>query len=95
MNFTKRLVPWQSWDEWRYVKDLLYSSNIEDEKKGVSIVNAWKCRCVTIPVAVESTALYTDLLIQMIPIMTMTTIESQQEEKKRGAAYLPMRFRQM
>ena len=43
MNFTKRLVPWQSWDEWRYVKDLLYSNNMEDEKKGVSIVNAWKC----------------------------------------------------
>ena len=80
MNFTKRLVPWQSWDEWRYVKDLLYSNNMEDEKKGVSIVNAWKCRCVTIPVAVESTALYTDLLIQMTTIMTMTTIEGQQEQ---------------
>lgn len=78
MNYSKRLVPWQKWEEWRYVKELLYSDNYEYQQEGISIVKAWKCRCSSIPVAVESTSLFSELLIKMDEMIRSQTIENNQ-----------------
>ena len=47
------------------VKELLYSANVEDQWKGIDIVDAWSCRQLGLPVSVESTALFSSLIIRM------------------------------
>ena len=65
MDYAKRLVPWQSWEEWMYVRNLLYSMDYNEQMKGISIVKVWNCRCSAIPIAVQSSSLFTELLIKM------------------------------
>ena len=65
MNSIKRYVPWATWEEWMYVRQLLYSNSVEDIMEGVDIVNAWKLRASGVPVAIESTALFSKLIIKM------------------------------
>ena len=65
MSVVKKLVPWSNWSEWRYVKSLLYSDDVKRQWDGVHIVKAWKCRASDVPVAIESTALFTELIIKI------------------------------
>ncbi|CAH0384109.1 unnamed protein product [Bemisia tabaci] len=51
----KRIVPWFSMDEWKYVRELLYSSELSDLEKGYQILQVWKVRCPILPVGVECT----------------------------------------
>ena len=78
MNFPKRLVPWQKWEEWSYVKDLLYSMDYNQQLDGISIVKAWKCRCTAIPISIECTSIFTELLMKIRAIIHNRTIESNQ-----------------
>lgn len=38
------LVQWQNWDEWRFVKDLLFSEDKSQKFLGVQYVHAWRAR---------------------------------------------------
>lgn len=38
------LVPWQNWDEWRFVNDLLFSEDKNQKFLGVQYVHAWRAR---------------------------------------------------
>ncbi|WOG82969.1 hypothetical protein DCAR_0102142 [Daucus carota subsp. sativus] len=50
-----KLVPWISWDDWRFVKDGLFSSSPHSIASSLRRVSAWRSRgCV--PVVVEVTA---------------------------------------
>eukprot|EP01041_Mallomonas_annulata_P010468 gene10468-21840_t len=52
---TPRVMPWANWDEWIEVKNLLFSNSYDGQKKGIEIIEMWKCRG-RIPYSVESTA---------------------------------------
>ena len=65
MNPVNRFVPWMNWDQWLYVKMLLYSMEPQLVSEGVDIVNSWKIRPCGVPVAVESTALFSELIMKM------------------------------
>jgi hypothetical protein len=65
MNTIKRMVPWMNWEEWLFVKNLLFSSDTNLVLQGIDIVNAWKLRSTGVPVAVESTAIFSDLILKM------------------------------
>ena len=65
MNSVNRLVPWVNLDQWLYVKSLLYSVEPKLISEGIDIVNSWKIRASGVPVAVESTALFAELIMKM------------------------------
>eukprot|EP00899_Mesostigma_viride_P001795 jgi/Mesvir1/11616/Mv00022-RA.1 len=50
-----RAVPWICWEEWRQVRDQLFSSSSIELARGLKRVNAWKIRG-RVPLSVEITA---------------------------------------
>lgn len=65
MNIVTKAVPWANWSEWRYVRSLLYSDDVSLQWEGIQIVKSWKGRASNVPVAVESTATFTEFQIKM------------------------------
>lgn len=47
------------------MRRLLYSNDPQEIMEGVDIVNAWKLRASGVPVAIESTALFSKLILKM------------------------------
>ncbi|GER57651.1 las1-like family protein, partial [Striga asiatica] len=51
----KKLVPWMSWDEWKFVRGSLFSSSPNAVASALKRISTWRSRgCI--PVAVEVTA---------------------------------------
>lgn len=50
-----RIVPWNSWNEWRGVKELLFSNDPEDVVRGLRVLAVWQLRG-RVPLAVEATS---------------------------------------
>jgi hypothetical protein len=55
-----RKVPWISWKQWNYVRNWLFSSNLELQERGIQRVNAWRSR-EKLPLAIEATASLVEL----------------------------------
>ncbi|KAJ2725813.1 rRNA-processing protein las1 [Coemansia sp. Benny D115] len=50
-----KIVPWTSTEEYIVVAECLYSPDIDERRRGVSIVKAWRARA-RLPVAIDATA---------------------------------------
>jgi len=50
-----RIVPWNSWNEWRRVKELLFSNDSEDVVRGLRVLAVWHLRG-RVPLAVQATS---------------------------------------
>lgn len=60
---TFKVNSFSSWDEWSIVRDGLFSTSRDDQRKALAIVQAWKCRG-GIPSSVESTAQIVDSILR-------------------------------
>lgn len=81
MNIVTKAVPWANWSEWRYVKSLLYSDDVSLQWEGIQIVKSWKCRASNVPVAIESTATFTEFQIKMNEACSMPPGSSMESRK--------------
>ena len=59
---------------------LLYNENPKEQWKGISIVNAWRVRVSSLPIAVDSTAQMLELLFQIENMKPLSQQESEQLE---------------
>ncbi|KAL5580330.1 hypothetical protein UlMin_012772 [Ulmus minor] len=58
--YSRKLVPWLSWDEWLFVYDSLFSDSSQSVAAALTRISTWQSRgCL--PVAIEVTALIIDI----------------------------------
>ncbi|KAJ2079851.1 rRNA-processing protein las1 [Coemansia sp. RSA 988] len=57
-----KVVPWTSTEEYMNVADWLYSTDLQERKRGVAVVKAWRARG-RVPAAIEATANLAEILI--------------------------------
>ena len=59
---SSRLCPWQSWAEWQWVYDCLYSGSADHRRSGIGRIATWRSRG-PLPQAVEGTACLAEALL--------------------------------
>lgn len=77
MDTRPKATPWYDWKEWKMVFRLLYNENPKEQWKGISIVNAWRVRASSLPIAVDSTAQMLELLFQIENMKPLSQQESE------------------